>query len=85
VPISIPIPMPLIIDTMMTFNSSVLSYICLIIAFFLLKVMTKQLFDPAYGMFKYYEESRLLWFNSTSLDTQEYEVRWNKRGVSILQ
>ena len=31
--------------------------------------------DPDFGMFKYYEESRLLWFNSDSLESSmEFEL-----------
>lgn len=48
------------------------------------QIMTRQLFDPAYGMFKYYEESRLLWFNSDSLETgKEFELIGLLLGVAI--
>jgi hypothetical protein len=46
--------------------------------------MTRQLLDPSYGMFKYFEESRLLWFNSDSLEsTQEFELIGLLIGVAI--
>ena len=35
------------------------------------KVITKQLLDPDYGMFKYYPESRMLWFNRLVPKTKE--------------
>ena len=34
--------------------------------FFLL--ILKEVLDVKYGMFKYYEDSRLLWFNSTTFE-----------------
>ena len=37
--------------------------------------MTRTLLDPNFGMFTYYEESRLLWFNRNSFEnTIEYEL-----------
>lgn len=48
------------------------------------QVMTKQLFNPGYGMFKSHEDSRLLWFNSDSLESsQEFELVGLLLGVAI--
>jgi hypothetical protein len=48
------------------------------------QVMTKQLFNPGYGMFKSYDETRLLWFNSDSLESsQEFELVGLLLGVAI--
>ncbi|KAE9321277.1 Ubiquitin-protein ligase [Phytophthora rubi] len=39
------------------------------------QILIRQLLDPAYGMFTYDEETRMLWFNSDSLEaTMEYEL-----------
>lgn len=35
--------------------------------FFLL--IMKELLDPKYGMFRYYEESRLIWFSNKVIDS----------------
>jgi hypothetical protein len=44
----------------------------------------RELLDPNFGMFKYYPESRLLWFNSTSLETmKEFELIGILLGVAI--
>jgi hypothetical protein len=48
------------------------------------QVMTKQLFNPGYGMFRDHEDSRLLWFNSDSLESsQEFELVGLLMGVAI--
>ena len=38
--------------------------------FFLL--LLKDLLDPKYGMFTYYEESRAIWFRSKCFEVSEY-------------
>lgn len=35
------------------------------------QIVTKQLLDPGFGMFKYFEETRLLWFSSDSLESSQ--------------
>lgn len=48
------------------------------------QIMMKQLLDPSYGMFKYHEESRLLWFNSDSFESElEFELIGILLGVAI--
>jgi hypothetical protein len=48
------------------------------------QVINRQLLDPSYGMFKYYADSRLLWFNSDSYETsQEFELIGTLLGVAI--
>ena len=48
------------------------------------QIVTKQLLDPGYGMFKYFEESRLLWFSSDSLESNEgFELIGTLVGVAI--
>lgn len=48
------------------------------------QIVTKQLLDPGFGMFKYYEESRCLWFNSDSLESsQGFELIGTLVGVAI--
>ena len=44
----------------------------------------RQMLDPDFGMFKYYEESRLLWFNSDSLESSmEFELIGILLGIAI--
>ncbi len=44
----------------------------------------KQLLDPNFGMFKYHEEGRLLWFNSDSLESnKEFELVGILLGIAI--
>jgi hypothetical protein len=46
--------------------------------------MMRELFDPGYGMFRYYDESRLLWFNPDSLETTlEFSLIGILLGVAI--
>ena len=46
--------------------------------------MMKQLLDPSFGMFKYFESSRLLWFNSDSFESEsEFELIGILLGVAI--
>eukprot|EP00602_Paraphysomonas_sp_CaronLab_P008247 CAMPEP_0185019840 /NCGR_PEP_ID=MMETSP1103-20130426/2420_1 /TAXON_ID=36769 /ORGANISM="Paraphysomonas bandaiensis, Strain Caron Lab Isolate" /LENGTH=687 /DNA_ID=CAMNT_0027550361 /DNA_START=26 /DNA_END=2086 /DNA_ORIENTATION=+ len=48
------------------------------------QIMMKELLDPSYGMFRYYEESRLLWFNSDSFESEtEFELIGILLGVAI--
>ena len=48
------------------------------------QVITRQLMDPSYGMFKYHEESRLLYLNADSFDSsQEFELIGVLLGVAI--
>ncbi|CAM9721303.1 unnamed protein product [Ectocarpus fasciculatus] len=48
------------------------------------QIVTKQLLDPGFGMFKHYEESRCLWFNSDSLESsQGFELIGTLVGVAI--
>lgn len=48
------------------------------------QIVTKQLLDPGFGMFKYFEESRCLWFNSDSLESnQGFELIGILVGVAI--
>eukprot|EP01041_Mallomonas_annulata_P010022 gene10022-20866_t len=48
------------------------------------QVMMKKMLDPNFGMFKYYEESRQLWFNSDCLETvQEFELVGILLGIAI--
>ena len=47
-------------------------------------LMTKDLLDPNYGMFKYYEESRMLWFDPDCLEQpSEYELIGVLVGIAI--
>lgn len=44
----------------------------------------KQLLDPNFGMFKYHEEGRRLWFNSDSLESnREFELVGILLGIAI--
>jgi hypothetical protein len=46
--------------------------------------MMKELLDPAYGMFKYFPASRLLWFNSDSFESDtEFELIGILLGIAI--
>lgn len=46
--------------------------------------MMKELLDPNYGMFKYYPESHLLWFNSDSFESEaEFELIGILLGIAI--
>ena len=48
------------------------------------QLMTKQLLDPGYGMFKYYPESRMIWFNGDSLESrEEFELIGLLLGIAI--
>lgn len=48
------------------------------------QLMLKQLLDVGYGMFKYYPESRYLWFNSDSYESSnEFELVGLLLGVAI--
>ncbi|CAE7797574.1 Herc4, partial [Symbiodinium microadriaticum] len=48
------------------------------------QIMMKQLLDPSFGMFRYFEESRLLWFNSDSFESEsEFELIGILLGVAI--
>ena len=48
------------------------------------QLMTAQLLHPDYGMFKYYPESRLLWFNSDSFESdREFELIGKLLGIAI--
>jgi hypothetical protein len=48
------------------------------------QIVTKQLLDPGFGMFKYHEESRLLWFSSDSWESsQGFELIGTLVGVAI--
>ena len=48
------------------------------------QLMTSQLLHPDYGMFKYYPESRLLWFNSDSFESdREFELIGKLLGIAI--
>ena len=48
------------------------------------QIMMKQLLDPCYGMFQYFEESRLLWFNADSLESsKEFELVGLLLGIAI--
>jgi len=48
------------------------------------QLMTKQLLDPDYGMFRYYPDSRMLWFNSDSYESrEEFELIGLMLGVAI--
>ena len=48
------------------------------------QVITRQLLDPDYGMFKACPESRLLWFNSDSYESMgEFEMIGTLLGVAI--
>jgi hypothetical protein len=47
-------------------------------------VMTRQLLDPSYGMFKYLEESRSLWFTIDSPESDEvFELVGVLLGIAI--
>jgi hypothetical protein len=47
-------------------------------------LMMKELLNPSYGMFRYFEESRLLWFSSDCLEQpSEYEMIGVLVGVAI--
>jgi hypothetical protein len=49
-----------------------------------LQIMMKQLLNPSFGMFKYFESSRLLWFNSDSFEAHtEFEMIGILLGVAI--
>ena len=44
----------------------------------------KDLFDPAYTMFTYHQDSRLLWFNGQSLESNfKFELVGVLLGVAI--
>lgn len=46
--------------------------------------MLRELLDPQYSMLKYDEESRMLWFNSDSLEEQrEFELVGILLGIAI--
>ncbi len=48
------------------------------------QLMMKRLLDPAYGMFKYYSDTRLLWFSSDCLEQpSEYELVGLLTGIAI--
>uniref|UniRef100_M4BWH8 HECT-type E3 ubiquitin transferase n=1 Tax=Hyaloperonospora arabidopsidis (strain Emoy2) TaxID=559515 RepID=M4BWH8_HYAAE len=48
------------------------------------QILIRQLLDPAYGMFTYDEETRMLWFNSDSLEaTMEFELIGTLLGLAI--
>jgi hypothetical protein len=48
------------------------------------QLMTAQLLHPDFGMFKYYPESRLLWFNSDSFESdREFELIGKLLGIAI--
>lgn len=48
------------------------------------QIVTRELLDPSYGMFKNYEETRYLWFNSDSFEANnEYELIGKLLGVAI--
>lgn len=48
------------------------------------QTINRQLLDPSYGMFKYYEQSRLLWFNSDSYESsKEFELVGILLGIAI--
>jgi hypothetical protein len=47
-------------------------------------LMMKQLLDPGYAMFKYFEESRMIWFHPDGLvDEPEYEMIGLLTGIAI--
>ena len=46
--------------------------------------MMKSLLDPSFGMFKYFEDTRLLWFSSDCLEQpSEYELVGVLTGIAI--
>jgi len=48
------------------------------------QIVTRELLDPSFGMFKIFEESRFLWFNSDSFESNnEYELIGKLLGVAI--
>lgn len=48
------------------------------------QLLTKQLLDPAYGMFTYHEDSKLLWFNPHGFENdQEFELIGLMIGIAI--
>ena len=50
------------------------------------QLMLKQLLDPSFGMFQYYPETRLLWFNPNGLDLvtpDEYKLIGTLLGIAI--
>ena len=48
------------------------------------QVITRQLLDPSYAMFKYYEESRLIWFSSDNFEAAEaFELVGTLLGIAI--
>uniref|UniRef100_A0AAV1UAM6 HECT-type E3 ubiquitin transferase n=1 Tax=Peronospora matthiolae TaxID=2874970 RepID=A0AAV1UAM6_9STRA len=48
------------------------------------QILIRQLLDPSYGMFTYDEETRMLWFNSDSLEaTMEFELIGTLLGLAI--
>ena len=48
------------------------------------QLLTKQLLDPAYGMFSYNEDSKLLWFNPHGFENdQEFELIGLMIGIAI--
>lgn len=48
------------------------------------QILLRQLLDPSFGMFKYDEESRAMWFNSDSLEsTMEFELIGILLGLAI--
>jgi hypothetical protein len=38
------------------------------------QLVTRQLLDPGYGMFKKMEEARCIWFNSDSLESDQVTI-----------
>lgn len=48
------------------------------------QLLTRQLFDPAYTMFKYHEDSRLFWFNGNTFESNiKFELTGILMGIAI--
>ena len=48
------------------------------------QLLTRQLFDPSYNMFKYHEDTRLFWFNGDTFETNiKFELVGILMGIAI--
>eukprot|EP01087_Luapelamoeba_hula_P014211 TRINITY_DN4127_c1_g1_i1.p1 TRINITY_DN4127_c1_g1~~TRINITY_DN4127_c1_g1_i1.p1 ORF type:complete len:793 (-),score=133.70 TRINITY_DN4127_c1_g1_i1:201-2579(-) len=47
------------------------------------QLILREIFDPKYGMFEYINETRVFWFNSNSLDTEEFELIGIILGLAV--